>query len=497
MHMSSAAKAVLLAAATSAVPVLAQERFASFADFEAAARAALGSEAFARLELTAHGWEACLGQPWRIDDGWARWELTDYRRVFDFDAGLSLQNAQRRAGMDSGRIGGCGAQPDAAATAQQSSITPQTAWPNQLPLWLTPQGVLELAADNGANVARAGDGWTVSFAKVDDGVNYPFTAHYGRELLPERIETRIDNTVFGDMPVEAEFGEYRDFDGVKFPTRLVHRQGGFAVLDLNVDKVTPNTSASAEAPVRQGAGPGSAAQGAAMPTGVVEVGPGIFVSYGAYQGVFVEFDGYSVIIDGLQNDERASELIAQVKEAIPGKPIRYVIPTHNHFDHAAGLRAFAAEGATIITHNANVEFFKDALRNPRTMQGNAGPDTQGAPPASAGAVVPVDVMGVGNFFALSDETQQLHLHRIIGNSHADDMLVAYLPAIRTIVEADMLQPWISPQFGGNYAGGHPFLRLLADELDRLQLDYTQFIPIHRPPQPPFQAKEDLMRAIGR
>ena len=214
------------------------------------------------------------------------------------------------------------------------------------------------------------------------------------------------------------------------------------------------------------------------------MGPGIFVSHGAYQGVFVEFDGYSVVIDGLQNDARAAELIAQVKEAIPGKPIRYVIPTHNHFDHTAGLRAFAAEGATIITHNVNVEFFREALSNPRTLQ-NAQP------------TVPVDVMGVGDFFALSDETQQLHLHRIVGNVHADDMLIAYLPSIRTVVEADILQPWISPQFGGNFAGGHPFLRLLADELDRLALDYTQFIPIHRPPQPPFQPKEELLRAVGR
>lgn len=504
MRMPSTAKAILLVTAASSFPVNAQQDFPDFAAFEAAARAALGSEGLARLEFTASGWEACLGQPWRIDDGWARWELTDYRRVLDFDAGMSLQTAQRRAGMDTERIGGCGAQPDASATPQQSSIRPQTLWPNQLPLWLTPQGVLELAAASEARVEKTSEGWSVSFTKADGGVNYPFSVQFNNELLPERIETRIDNTVYGDMLVEAEFSEYRDFAGVKFPARLVHKQGGFAVLDLTIDDVTPNTTASAEAPARPGGGPGGGggggiSQAPAMPTGVVEVGPGIFVSHGAYQGVFVEFDGYSVVIDGLQNHARAEELIAQVKETIPGKPIRYVIPTHNHNDHTAGLRAFAAEGATIITHNVNVEFFKDALANPRTLQAPAvNLGIQGAPPASANPpVVPVDVMGVGDFFALSDQTQQLHLHRIVGNSHADDMLIAYLPSIRTIVEADILQPWISPVFGGNYEGGHPFLRLLADELERLQLDYTQFIPIHRPPQPPFQAKEELMRAVGR
>ncbi len=485
-------KALLLAfGAALALPVSAQQNFASFADFEAAALAALGSTNVAKLEFTASGWEACLGQPWRIDAGWARWELTGYRRVVDFDAGRSVQSAQRRAGLDPERIGGCGAQPDANAGPQQSSITPQSPLATQLTMWLTPQGFLQLAENNAATVARADGGWSVSFNVTENGISYPFTGHFNAQLLPERIETRTDNTVFGDMLVEAEFSDYRDFNGVKFPGHLVHKQGGFAILDLTIDSVTPNTTASAEAPARP-AGPGGGGGGGqapALPTGVAEVGPGIFVSHGAYQSVFVEFDGYSVVIDGLQSDARAAELIAQVKETIPNKPIRYVITTHNHFDHASGLRAFANEGATIVTHNANVAFFKEALSASRTLNAPAN--------APKPAPAPVDILGVGDFFALSDEKQEIHLHRIEGNSHADDMLIAYLPSIRTIVEADMLQPWISPQFGGNYAGGHPFLRLLASELDRLQLDYTQFIPVHRPPQPPLQSKEELMTAVGR
>jgi glyoxylase-like metal-dependent hydrolase (beta-lactamase superfamily II) len=479
---------LLAAGIASSLPIHAQQDFASFAEFATAARAALGSPDLAKLEFTATGWEACLGQPWRIDAGWAKWELTDYRRVLDFNAGLSVHSAQRRAGLEPERIGGCGAQPDASAAPQQSSITPQSSLANQLTLWLTPQGFLKLAADHGAAEATPGDGgWNVRFTVAENGINYPFSGHFNSGLLLERIETRTDNTVFGDMLVEAEFSDYRNFNGVRFPGHLVQKQGGFAVLDLAIDSVTPNTAASAEAPARPAAGPGGGGgQAPALPTGVEEVGPGIYVSHGAYQSVFVEFDRYSVVIDGLQSDARAAEIIAQVKQTIPDKPIRYVIPTHNHFDHTAGLRAFAAEGATIITHNANVDFFKKALSAPRTLV---------ATPAAASP--PVDVLGVGDFFALSDEKQRIHLHRIIGDAHADDLLIAYLPSIRTIVEADILQPWISPQFGGNYAGGHPFLRLLASELDRLQLDYTQFIPVHRPPQPPFQSKQELMAAVGR
>lgn len=467
----------------------AQQTFVSFAEFDAAARAAMHSETLAQLEFTASGWEGCLGQPWRVDAGWARWALTDYRRVLDYSTGESLQSAQRRAGMDPDKLGGCGAQPGAAPQAQQSSITPMSPWANQLPLWLTPQGFLVLAAKSDATVMAADEGWTVSFSTTQGNVAYPFSAHFTSELLPARIETRLDNTVFGDMLVEAEFSDWRDFNGLMLPGHQVQKQGGLTVLDLTLSDAIPNTTASAVQPPREGGpgggGPGGGAQPPQQIEAVTQVAPGIFVSNGAYQGVFVEFDGYSVVIDGLQNDARAAELIAQVKATIPGKPIRYVISTHNHFDHASGLRAFAAEGATIITHNSNVEFFKEALSAPRTLGSAATP------------TVPVDVMGVGDFFALSDEAQQIHLHLLKGSLHADDMLVAYLPAIKAVVEADVLQPWLSPAFGGNFAGGHPFLIHLADELDRLGLDYTQFIPVHRPPQPPFQSKAELMTAIGR
>ena len=54
-------------------------------------------------------------------------------------------------------------------------------------------------------------------------------------------------------------------------------------------------------------------------------------------------------------------VLAQVKKLAPGKPIRYVVNSHNHFDHSGGLRAAVAEGATIITQAENKPYFERAF----------------------------------------------------------------------------------------------------------------------------------------
>ena len=55
-----------------------------------------------------------------------------------------------------------------------------------------------------------------------------------------RTETWIPNPVLGDMPVETTYSGYKDFNGVKFPTMIVQKQGGYPVLDLAVTSVQPN-----------------------------------------------------------------------------------------------------------------------------------------------------------------------------------------------------------------------------------------------------------------
>jgi hypothetical protein len=39
------------------------------------------------------------------------------------------------------------------------------------------------------------------------------------------------------------------------------------------------------------------------------------------------------------------------------------------------------------------------------------------------------VLGVSNYFVLSDPTQKIELHRLLGSFHANDVLIIYLPPL--------------------------------------------------------------------
>lgn len=450
------------------------------AEFRAAALSALGGEV-SGIEFTGSGWDACLGQPWAISEGWARWELTDYRGVIDYRNGRSSHMTQRRAGMDPGRLGGCGAQPDAAPAPQRGFIDDSAPWPDQLPLWLTPHGFLHLLDQGTAALAQDGDGWQVSLTLPRDGIEYELVAHFDSQHRLERIATHIDDGIFGDMEVQATFGGYRDFGELNFPASYTLNQGGFPVLSLTIESAAPSTESLEPPPPRGGAGPPAAAAPEYQ-----QIGPGIIAILGAYQSVAVEFSDHIVVIDGLQSDARVREVIRIVKAAIPSKPIRYVVSTHNHFDHAYGIRQFLAEGATVLTHRMNVAFFDVALATPRTLRHEATEPNE----------VPVRVQGVDGMLRLSDASGQVvELHALGASHHAADMLIAYLPSIKTIVEADILQPWINPVFDGGRDGPHPMLSYLAEELEELGLDYERFVPIHTPPDPPFMQRADLEAAL--
>src|SRR5215475_9135235 len=74
-----------------------------------------------------------------------------------------------------------------------------------------------------------------------------------------------------------------------------------------------------------------------------------------------------VMIDAQKREMMETDRIVEVKKAIPNKPINYVFNTHSHSDHSGGLRAAAAEGIVIMTHESNKPLYEKWFTNTRTL----------------------------------------------------------------------------------------------------------------------------------
>ena len=77
---------------------------------------------------------------------------------------------------------------------------------------------------------------------------------------------------------------------------------------------------------------------------------------GSHNSVAVEFKDYIAVVEAPLDERRNLAVIEEVVRLIPNKPIRFLVNTHQHFDHIGGLRTYMHIGATIITHWKNMEF---------------------------------------------------------------------------------------------------------------------------------------------
>jgi glyoxylase-like metal-dependent hydrolase (beta-lactamase superfamily II) len=191
-----------------------------------------------------------------------------------------------------------------------------------------------------------------------------------------------------------------------------------------------------------------------------------------------------VVVEGPQNDARATAIIAEAKRLIPGKPIKYVVNTHAHFDHAGGLRAFVAEGATIITHQINKSYYEKAFTNPETLNPGKLEETKKKPK--------IETMTEKKI--LTDGTHTIELHHVKGSIHNDGMIMAYLPKEKIVIEADEFNP---PAPNQPVANINPYWQIFYDNCERLKLDYDRIIPIHYPADNRKVMKAELLHALGK
>ena len=134
--------------------------------------------------------------------------------------------------------------------------------------------------------------------------------------LVERIETWIAHPVLGDTMIEAVFLDYRDFDGVTFPTRIIHREAGYPVLDLTVTGVKANIPARIDIPAALPQPP------PASPVQPQKMAEGVWLFPGGNQSMAVELRDYVAVLDAPTDEAQSIAVIDSIKKLIPQKPIK-------------------------------------------------------------------------------------------------------------------------------------------------------------------------------
>jgi glyoxylase-like metal-dependent hydrolase (beta-lactamase superfamily II) len=89
---------------------------------------------------------------------------------------------------------------------------------------------------------------------------------------------------------------------------------------------------------------------------------GVWFVYAAGVGSWaVEFKDYITVVEGPASEARSLAANDAIKRAIPDKPIKYVVNTHAHYDHAGGLRTYPGAGIIVITQEMNKRLLRKGL----------------------------------------------------------------------------------------------------------------------------------------
>jgi glyoxylase-like metal-dependent hydrolase (beta-lactamase superfamily II) len=318
------------------------------------------------------------------------------------------------------------------------------------------------------------------------------TGEFNSDNLLERVVTWVPDPVLGDKMVEYRWSDYRDAgNGVKAPTHLhVHMgdhpliPGGHNFLDLRFESKVNVADAATPVP--------DAVRNAPVPTQnrvvSTQLAPGVFlVAGGSHNSVAVEFKDFVTVIEGPLSNQRTNAVVAEVHKLFPNKSIKYLVNTHNHFDHLGGVRGFVAEGATVITDDSNRNFYERVVFAPQSRA--LAPDRLSTRPFAPTGPGTLALQTFSERYTVSDGNQTIELHHVNGLNHSNNMLIAYLPKEKIVINADLYGP---PPAGGNIQNVSANAIALYRNIKRLKLDVTTHVPIHGNPG----SNADFERIVG-
>lgn len=283
--------------------------------------------------------------------------------------------------------------------------------------------------------------------------------------LLSKYEVLITDPFGGDSILETRFPGQRKVDNFIVPAGRITVLNGDVMNDFRFAGVTFNSELRAEM-FKTPEGIRAITFPAVTP--VTKHAEKIYTTNaGGYNVLFVDFNDHIFVMEAPGNDRTTAQAIDQIKKAIPGKPIKYAAVTHHHDDHAGGIRAFMAEGATLIIAPGEEAFFKKVSG----YRFKAEPDTLTRTPRE-----PVFEPLKNGKRVLTDGTTTVEIYDIGAGPHAEQMLVAYFPAQKLIYQGDLLN---RPPTGDYPIANDTSVHFL-NWIDSRKLAVEATIPVHGP-----------------
>ena len=187
--------------------------------------------------------------------------------------------------------------------------------------------------------------------------------------------------------------------------------------------------------------------------------------YGGNVLVYLTPDG--VILVDCKFEPMHDDIVSKVK-SLTDKPIKYVILTHNHADHAGGAAKMAASGATVIISTDDLENLARA------------PNQTWLPEVSYSQRAQLRLGG-----------KAVELNEVRGHTRGDTLV--YFPAERVVESGDLFATVEELPYIVDYSSGGNWTDLSKEIDELLKLDFDVVVPGHGPPV----TRQDVVKIRNR